>query len=665
MIKICNSVWRSGLPFTLAALSLNTYAAITKEPYLLVEEIGITQEDSLENASYEIYPTAAVTNSSDTTYISGAAQAVLSPFRFFDFSATPTYDYGCQYSDEVCDLLYYGTEDSDGDANENGFMYYRAALEDQSDGDYTSYFMAFLASGAGSVSSLSEGDTYDYDTWTAVTEKQYVFDTAAENNTDTRINDLYIDTDANIDSSSYVWAAGYDSDPFNETDTASGEADRDTLDRAFVQRAFLKNLDTGTIISLMPTVFSDDDDADITDDYGGISAAYKIVELDTDDDGTTDTVYAIGQASNAFIDDDPDYWEDCQYDADYFGYCSGYTTQAWAWDITDIISGSDTTTTELDGFALVDGWINEDYDEVNRSAIAYAMNSEGVGVGYTTTDISESVTGGHAQAVTFDCSGGLSEESCTLTKIPGTASESDYDDSEIEHQWAVDINENGIVIGNSRSAEVDNYNKAVEFFVFKAVTDDDGDYDFTDSDGTLSWPLRDKPFDGANSEIKAVNDNNLMVGWRDDEDQDQPSYGGTSRRQAAFLFDYDRYIGDDTSGDDNVWYLNDLICYEEEGEATQPFYRIEYATEIMDDDSIIASGYKYDSIDDLWNKTNPTPVLLKLSVNSSGDLDNLASCPVEEEEDYVRQGAGSSTLLLLLLPFGLIRRFYFKLEQTK
>lgn len=656
------TAWLTSLSCSLAVLSYGTSAAITKQPYLLVEEISISQTDSLEDATYEFYPTAAVTDSTDVTYVSGSAQAVLSPFRFFEFSAPLTFDYGCQYSDEVCELLLYGTEDSNGDSNEDGFTDYREALEDQDDDNYSSYFLTFLATGSSDTPSAGTVTS-----WSEVTDKFYVFDTSALNDTDTRILDLYVDSSDNI------WAVGYDSDPFTETDTTDPDSERETLSRAFIQRAFLKNTATDTVISLLPTIFSEDDDdddsdaTDLTDDYGGLSAAYKIVEIETDD-GTA--IYAIGQASNGFIDDDPDYWEDCQYDADYYTYCSGYTTQAWAWDITDIVNGDDTTTEELEGFALADDWVDtnsdSDYDVVNRSAIAYAMKSDGVGVGYSTIDISESVTGGHAQAVTFICEDSdedneYEDGECSVTKIPNTADEDDYDDSEIDHQWATDINDNGYIIGNSRSAQADNRNKAVEFFIFEAVTDSEtGDYDFTDSDGTLSWPLRDKPIDGANSEIKAMNENNLAVGWRDAEDEEQPSYGGTTRQQAAFLFDIDRYMGDDEDADDDadyVWYLNDLICYEEDGEAAMPdYYLIEYATEILDDDSIIASGYKYASLDDMENSSDPTPVLLRLSVNDSGDIDDLASCPEVEEESYDRQGGASITLLWLLLPFAYLRR---------
>lgn len=644
------------ISLVLPLLANSAIAEITKQPYLLIEEIEVTQSDSLIDASYEYYPTATAEESDGTVHIAGHAQAIVSPFRFFDFSAPYTFDYGCQYSDEVCDLLWYGFEDDNGDADEDGFLYYRERLEDQDDGAYTSQFLAFIADDNDIDTSSIDADTQI--SWTPVSEKFYAYDTSEEDSTDTRIHDLYIDSSDNL------WAVGYDSSPYSsEVSVTNNDSDRDTLSRSFIQRAFLKNTTDGSVIELLPDIFYDDDeDFDLTDDYGGLSAAYKIIEVDGN-------IYAIGQASNGFIDEDDsdaDYWEECQYDADDYYYCSGYTTQAWAWDITDIIDGSDTTTSELSGFALADDWVDtdsdDDYDLVNRSAIAYAMNSSGVGVGYSTIDISESVTGGHAMAATFICEdddddGAYGDDECDVTQLPNTADEDDYDDDEIDHQWAVDINNAGLIIGNSRSAESDNSNKAVEFFVFEAVTDSDGGYDFTDDDGSISWPLHDDPIDGANSEIKAINDNNLAVGFRDAEDEEQPSYNGTTRQQAAFLFDADSYLDGD---DDYVWYLNDLICYEEDDEATTPYYLIEYATDISDDDdySIIASGYRYDSFDDMDDGVDPTPVMLRLTINSAGDISDLASCPESEDADssYERQGAASWGLLMLLIPFGFIRR---------
>ena len=121
----------------------------------------------------------------------------------------------------------------------------------------------------------------------------------------------------------------------------------------------------------------------------------------------------------------------------------------------------------------------------------------------------------------------------------------------------------------------------------------------------LSWhlPLQDKPLSGSGSEAAAINDHNMVVGWRDSRHQTQPVVNGTNRMQEAFLLN--------AAAPSNSWYLNDLICGKDDAGNKQcaqngKYYHIAYASGISSDGTIAATAYRYDSESDLNKRANAT-----------------------------------------------------------
>ena len=130
----------------------------------------------------------------------------------------------------------------------------------------------------------------------------------------------------------------------------------------------------------------------------------------------------------------------------------------------------------------------------------------------------------------------------TTKIIPLPDGEPGKDDAKLQHSWAVAVNDNGYVIGNQRYRINKGQNRPVEMFLFNLS-----------KPGTAaSLPLQDKPVSGAGSEAAAINEHNMVVGWRDSRHQTQPVVNGTNRMQEAFLLN--------AAAPANSWYLNDLIC---------------------------------------------------------------------------------------------------------
>ncbi|UPW20488.1 DUF3466 family protein [Agarivorans sp. TSD2052] len=598
------------LVFAPLVLSASLAHAAQTESYYLIEEIPLSadSETGLAEANSNLSITAV---SEEGEYVAGNVLTFRTSFRFYDFSDRTTYDYGCQYASEVCRLFLYG---------DNSFYEtYRDRLREQKSVQYLSNVLSFVAENSVSGNHTDGKNIQPLPTWDTVKEKLYVFDDISNEiyTTDTRVNSI---------NNTLGWAVGYDSAPFIDDSGTS-------YTRDFIQRGFAYRLSDQAKVTLLPTAFSTS--GELSDENGGVSSGLQVIEKD----GKT---LVIGMASTGYAGGSTDSFNECQTgNRENYYRCSGFHTQAWVWDITDADDGA-----QVEGTQLVDGYVRSRYGE----AASYNLLKNGNGsvfVGTSSDDVYNSTNGSRGRAAFYTEN---EDGTYTVNKIPNIKIDGDNSNFEdaVSHTWANDINDSSLVIGNLRFVEVKSRNRAVEGFIYDNDENSD-DYE------SVVWPLRNKPFSGANSEFSSINNDGLLVGWVDGLGEDQPSYNGTTRRQSAILLDINRYKEGDSS---YFWRLNYLTCYEQDGEAEIPYYRIEHATHITEEGDIFASGFHYESANDFIYGINPRAVLLKLTRNPNvTDIDDVAACPNVEEVKYERKGASSSLWLLLLLPLVFVRRF--------
>ncbi|WP_432453150.1 DUF3466 family protein [Agarivorans sp. QJM3NY_29] len=595
------------LVFAPLLLSAGMVHAAQVEAYYLVEEIPIEMANGLAEANSSFNVTAV---SEDGEYVAGNALTFRSPFRFYDFSDRTSFDYGCQYAVEVCDLFFEG---------DNSFYgTYRHRLFNQASVLYKSNVLAFIAQRNVTGAHLN-GTNSEIPTWDTVNDKLFIFDDSSQQTytTDTRVNRI---------NSSLGWAVGYDSAPFSNGSSS-------VYTREFIQRGFALRLSDDAKITLLPTPFSSD--GQLSSDKGGVSSGLQVIQKD----GKT---LVIGLSSVSYSNSDS--FGECQTgDQDYYYRCSGFNTQAWVWDITNADDGD-----AVEGVPLVEGYVRSQYgDAPNYNFIKDYNSHADIFVGISSDDVYDSTVGSRGRAVFYSAN---DDGSYSLNQIPNInigGDSADFEDS-VSHTWANAVNDAELMVGNLRYTQVKSRNRPVEAFVY------DNDQ-ASSSYQQVVWPLRDLPFNGANSEFSDINNDNLIVGWVDADGEEQPSYSGTTRWQSAILLDFDRYKNGESTYN---WSLNSLTCYEQDGQPRMPLYRIEYASQILDDGTVYASGYHYETPDDLIHGVNPRPVLLRLERNPVvTDINDIASCPMLEEASYERQGAGVSWFGLLLLPLIYVRRF--------
>jgi hypothetical protein len=441
------------------------------------------------------------------------------------------------------------------------------------------------------------------------------------------------------DSGEEQFVVGYSSAPY-----ASGARD-------FVRRAFIKYQDSGAVTSLLP---------DFTTN-GGFSSAYKVKDV-TYENGETKTL-VVGSSSTSFPQNNAEYFNNCYFsDArrvistiNELVYCPGFDTQAWAWDVTGSVSATEDL--ELNGFSLATQWLDGNNDnndsDITYSASALDINAAGVAVGMSTFEYSNSDTGGRQRAIimTPDADGGYGAPT-ELTKAVA-----DVGDDAIYNSWAAAITDTDIVIGNREFSASKSVNKATEFFVYdiekQSIYFPLKDLKVLTTEQRLNSDSRAKT--GANSHAYDINESGFIVGKADDYDQLHSVAGGSPRMQAAFLYD---------NNTDQSWFINDLICSESAGVITSPRYKIRSARVIIDDGTVLAEGWRYDSDSDYQNEVNATQVMLKLtrntSVSSANDSPNCWQSDLLSgaAEPYERSGAGAFWLWLFVFPLLLVRRFY-------
>lgn len=330
-----------------------------------------------------------------------------------------------------------------------------------------------------------------------------------------------------------------------------------------------------------------------------------------------------------------------------YRYCPGLNTQASFW----LVNSTGTFNKLLQANEYARG-----RNEVVQTASALGVgkfNGTLYGVGYSSTgEIGTNYLDGRNLAAywTLDLDG---SKVGTTQIIPLPDGEPSKDDAKLQHSWAVAVNDNGYVIGNQRYRINKGQNRPVEMFLFNLS-----------KPGTAaSLPLQDKPVSGAGSEAAAINEHNMVVGWRDSRHQTQPVVNGTNRMQEAFLLN--------AAAPANSWYLNDLICGKDDAGNKQcaqngKYYHIAYASGISSDGTIAATAYRYDSESDLNKRANATVVAVKLTPAVADYQGNapasyvVSNAPVNNQtgQDGGEGGGGSLFwLTLLALPFAWLRRY--------
>jgi len=524
-----------------------------------------------------------------------------------------TFNQECFYDDEVCEVLYYGSEDSTDKSYENAYQAWRTAMANINQGALTpeSYFMG----ATNNVKIEGFGD-----------------------DTDVKITDVVV-----IDSASL--AVGYGSAPYTNGN------------RDFARRSFVTDASTSTAsISLMPDFATN----------GGFTSAYKMRDV-TYGNGSTKTLI-VGNSSKSLAGGDTDYFDYCYNrgdetdvdDLNYLVYCPGFDTQAWAWEY-------DSSTTEITGFALATQWLDgnslrDANSDITYSAAALDINKVGIAVGVSSFEYTDSYNGARQRAIimTPDNTGVYGAPTAITAATSETsddASGSYDDDSTYYNSWAKTITDDNIVMGNRQYSSSKNSNKPIEMFIYDIDAD------------SITFPLLNTKVlstkqrlagdtgskNGANSRGYDMNNNGLVVGKADAYDQIDPVAGGSPRTQSAFLYN-------NTTGDS--WFLEDLLCTaDSSGVVTHPRIRLQSATAINDNGVILAEGYQYSSDSNYNYKINATAIFVKLTPDSTSTPDDSPNCWTSETlssegDGYERSGAASFWLWILALPLMLLRRVF-------
>ncbi|WP_293129568.1 DUF3466 family protein, partial [Moritella sp.] len=398
-----------------------------------------------------------------------------------------------------------------------------------------------------------------------------------------------------------------------------------------------------------------------SDGNGGFSSAYDVtqVAVKSKDDNSIEFIskLIVGQSNvqtsgSSQFDYCFNYGSsDDRYDYDDLYYCPGYDLQASYWD-ADALGN--------DALYFASDWLNNGSDAV-LIANAYAINTSGVAVGFSTKQIYSSTSGGRTRAVVFKPKvESTTVLSYTMSEI--SKPEEDGGGSEsIRDTVAVDITDTVfdtgafklpdkntdaegqafIVVGNRTFSQPENRNYTKEFFTYNAIGNE------------VRYPFRGNPIKGANSQASKINNDGLVVGWRDSRGETSPTKDGSARFQSAFIYDY-------KTGQSA--YLDDLYCQGIDDSAVK--YRFANAISISDPDSkgdviIVSNAFDYQNVENYKNRVGSSPIVLTMKI-TAGELTKLSTtsqCPIKADEDYERNGAGMGWFILLPTMMLLFRRF--------
>ena len=401
---------------------------------------------------------------------------------------------------------------------------------------------------------------------------------------------------------------------------------------------------------------------------GGFSSAHDFADVNVSNSDKTITYskrLIVGQASVQWsnADDNSSFTycfnypiDDDRYDYDDLYNCPGFDLQASYWndDGSKIAYLSNNVATK---------WLNTGSD-ATFIANAYAINTSGFAVGFSTQQIYSSTSGGRARATIFKptvvATNALSYTMSEITQ-PKTDVGSDYNDV-IRDTVAIDITDtvyvsanasfepadgtdNGsqtfIVVGNRTFEAVQNRSRVTEFYTYDVASD------------TVRFPFKENPIKGATSQVSKINNDGLIVGWRDARGETSPREDGSARFQSAFIYDYTTK---------KSAYLDDLYCGSL-GTNEEVHYRFANAISISDNNSglytIVANGFDYKNVENYKNRVGSTPVVLTMTLTADEikDLSTVSQCPIKADEDYERNGAGMGWFILLPTMMLLFRRF--------
>ncbi len=285
--------------------------------------------------------------------------------------------------------------------------------------------------------------------------------------------------------------------------------------------------------------------------------------------------------------------------ASYAKYCPGYNTKATFWLV------SDPMTSKKASNPYITPSTTYPYTGSAMGIVQVDSNSNYIAVGYSSTAGVSSYA--KNLAVYWDLGTGTLASTPTAVPIFSSAYNpgNDYENYPIDNSWAVAINSNGYIIGNRVYGTAVGRNYPTQMFIAKYTS------------GTVSAPTIPVYTSGVNSEAAALNNNNQVVGWTDERsDTTKPVYGSVPRLQEAFLYNI-------TSGSRRA--INDLICDASTKVCEQHgyYYYIEYANDILDDGTILASARRFSNYTDWSTLNNGTSVVVKLTANyafTNGDV---------------------------------------------
>ena len=595
----------------LAYVSSAAAAPVNPGAYYEIEEIAVSKTGDFEQANFGPY---AVAISPDGQKAAGLSTR--SAINALDYGLHFTYERECYYSNEICDVIYKGSDNTANPSFENAVRKWRNEETRAANNYYSTQFIPFTV-----------------DAGLAVT-RVHGFDSVASHSTDQVVTDI-------TNSGEMV---GYGSAVFSTGAPFSREFNR----RGFYQSA------AGEVCQLSPTM-------DMT--RGGFSAAYNISDVTLANGETRKLVF--GHASVSRPNNENVYLDRCyasttdddRNNNNELTFCPGFNTQPWVWDVTN---GCDTGV--LEGSPMVanptEQWLDVRGGDRGTiySAAAFSSDSKGIVVGFSTQRFNNGERGDRARA-TYFVPNDNGEYLLNPMRISQVEVGVEDPKDNLRHTWATDINSNGLIVGNRVFELIKGRNRPTEFFVFDKTTQ------------TAMLPLADKNIrtkrervantdnnkPGSNSQASAINDAGMVVGWADAPGETQPVEAGSTRRQSAFIYD---------TATQDAWYLNDLVCTKDAaGNVKVPYYRFEKANDISDDGSILVTGYRYENKDDFLNITNAKPVLLKLNRNlAAGDINSQPNCYDSSEAEIIdkpfeRSGGSAFWLLMLGLPLLLVRKF--------
>lgn len=307
----------------------------------------------------------------------------------------------------------------------------------------------------------------------------------------------------------------------------------------------------------------------------------------------------------------------------YSPYCPGFTTKTSFWTVT---SSGVSQSKQVDSYYISK---STDYPYTASALKVALVNGEYIAVGYSATwGYNHSSTGYPKNLATYwNLSDGSLTSDISTNRIfsfadqnPGTKDDYTYDNG-----WAVDINENGYIIGNRIYRKPVKKNYPIETFYARYGTDSSGKNTIIETAVPFSASST-----GGNTEAAALNNHEQVVGWTDERNANSdPVNGSVSRLQEAFLYRI-------TNSTNKKVYINDLICGKDDITGAKScvqnsgkYYYIEYANDILDDGTILASARRYDSYDNWKNLTSGTNVVVKLTISSSAAFDSSYDVPTD------------------------------------